>query len=410
VSEGGRFFRTATERDVNTLASIALRAYPVPDRPVDSIREHFLDSPWSTLDDVYVGEVGGEIAASAFLHPFRVYAWGHQLGAGGLGAVAVAPDKRRSGWARDLVRHCQLVCMERGWPLMPLYPFRADFYARLGWGVAETREVFTFPVAEIPDDPAADDVHSAMLGEAETLIPVYERFALARNGHVARTAAGWMKILLRRVPFLVVHEGAEGVDGYMLYKVEPAGKHFLHQRMRIQELVWTTDAAWRGLLGYVRRQADQIAEVAYESREDDGIMHHAGHPSLPDGPILGGAFHQVSNRGLGVMMKIVDPLATLAVRTFGAGEGALHVELHDPLLESTSTFDLEVSGGRGRAGHVEARARDRLLIGTGAWAAIECGALTLAHAVRMGKAQMSGDSARWDAILRAPRWQIFEGF
>lgn len=411
--EPRRTFRTAKPSDVNALASLALRAYPVPGRTVESIREHFVDSPWSTLDDVYIGEVDGEPAASAFMHPFRVHAWGREWRAGGLGGVAVAPDQRRAGWGRALVRHCQDVCKERGWPLMPLYPFRADFYARLGWGVAETREVYTLPVASIPDDPEAGSVRAVTLAEAESLLPVYEAFARRRNGHLARTGASWMKILLRRLPFLAIHEGKDGADGYMLYKVESAGTHFLHQRLCIQELVWTSDLAWRGLLGFVRRQSDQIAEVSYEAREDDALIHYASHPSLADGPILGGAFHMVSRRGLGVMMKILDPAATIEARRFGAGAGAIDVSIHDPLTDETMHVSLEVEGGRGRAerpGRSNGGASRSLATDSGTWAAMECGALTLAHAVRLGKVEMSGDTALWDTLLRAPRWQIFEGF
>lgn len=405
-----RTFRTAKAADVNALASMAMRAYPVPDRSVESIREHFADSPWSTLDDVYICEIAGSPAASAFMHPFRVFAWGTTWRAGGLGGVAVAPDRRRLGVARGLVRHCQSVCRERGWPLMPLYPFRVDFYAKLGWGVAETRDVYTLPVASIPDDPAAASVRVVTLAEAEHLLPVYEAFAERRNGHLARSGASWMKILLRRLPFLAVHEGADGPDGYMLYKVEAAGTHFLHQRMRIQELVWTTDAAWRGLLGFVRRQSDQIAEVAYEAREDDALIHHAAHPSVPDGPIVGGAFHMVSRRGIGIMMKILDPKATIAARRFGPGAGALDVTIHDPLTEESASFRLDVEDGRGRASDAGSGRAHTLTLDSGTWAAMECGALTLAQASRLGKIELSGDLSRWDATLRAPRWQIFEGF
>ena len=58
-----RTFRSATEADLNALSSLTLRAYPIPKHPVESVRERLTDSPWSTLDDVQVGEDGGELAA-----------------------------------------------------------------------------------------------------------------------------------------------------------------------------------------------------------------------------------------------------------------------------------------------------------------------------------------------------------
>ena len=159
-------FRPATESDLDRLVSIAVRAYPVPERPEDSVRDAFADNPWSSWVDIVVGEVGGVHVAQAFLHPFALQAWGTTLAAGGLGSVAVAPDHRRQGWARDLVRHCQEVARDRGWPFIILYPFRPDFYRRLGWGIVECRGTVHVRADAIPHDPGTDRVRAATVAEA----------------------------------------------------------------------------------------------------------------------------------------------------------------------------------------------------------------------------------------------------
>lgn len=401
-------FRTATERDVEALVSVALRAYPAPPGGAETVRQKFLDNPWGGFDDLWIGEADGRQAAHAFLYAYTLHAFGREWAAGGVGSVAVAPDARRRGWARRILRHCQNVCREREWPLCLLYPFRVDFYRSLGWGVADVRDAIRSPMAALPDDTEGDRCRTRTLAELDDLLPVYDRFARKRNGFLKRDAGAWMKVLLRRPPFLVVHEGTDGLDGYAFYRMESMGEHPLHQRLHVLECVWTTDAAWRGLWAFVRRQADQAVEVAYDAHEWDGFVHFLTNPGVPGGGFVAGSHQWIGEKGTGIMVKVVDPRAVAAGRTYGAGEGALAVSVHDPLTEETARFRLDVADGRARVS--DGSASETLETDATTWSQLQCGALTLAQAIRFGRVSGTSDAARWTDILAAPPWGTFDGF
>jgi predicted acetyltransferase len=408
----GRRFRPAAPSDLDRLVSIAIRSYPVPERPEDSIRDAFADNPWSRWEDIVVGEVDGLHVAQAFLHPFTLGAWGATFGAGGLGSVAVAADHRRQGWARDLVRHCQQVAADRGWPFIILYPFRPDFYRRLGWGIAECRGTVHVRADAIPPADGADRVRAATVAEAAELVDVYHAWAKHRNGFLVRDPGAWLKRLLRQPPFVGIYHGASGIEGYVLYRIEGIGPNFLHQKVIVTELVWTTDVAWRALWGFVGRQSDQVAEVVYEPRGDDGFIHHLENASLPGTPIVGGGFHRIGERVVGTMAKIIDPAAVARARRYGPGRGAIRITVSDPLFaDRQETFELEVADGEGRIG--SGGKSDGILITSSAtWAAVQCGALSLRHAHRLGQVEITGevDIAVWSETFATDGWGIFEMF
>lgn len=405
-----RRFRTATPADVDPLVGLLLRSFPRPGRADDDVRRGLEDNVWGTWDDLWLGEEDGTPAAMAWSYPYSVRAWDADLSTAGIGAVAVAADQRRRGWARELLRHLQAEALTAGRTLSMLYPFRVDFYRSLGWGVAELREEHRFPVASLPRSDEARRVRVGTAAELDELLPVYQRFRHTRNGLLDRDGAGWMKLLLfRGVPFVAVYEGDAGPEGYLFYRHVQDRPALAVQRIQVDELVWTTDAAWRGLWGFVRDLEDQADVVSYMPREDDGILAYLQNPVPVDAPTFGRLYPRTSERGPGIMAKILDPIRVAAERTYGPGSGSLQVRLTDPLDDRELAFSLRIADGRGASGP-PGDAGEHLHTDLATWTELQCGTVTVAQAIRNGAARGALDGERWDGLFRRGAFGTFEHF
>ncbi len=401
-------FRNPTDADVDRMVEIGIRSYPVPQRAPDDVRRWVAENPRASLGDMWIDDSQPHVA-QAIVYPFEMVAWGRTWKVGGLGGVAVAADARRAGWGRRLVAHTESVLRERGCAWQILYPFRADFYRRLGYGTVDVRDVHRFPTTSIPDDEGADRVRTGTLADLETLMPVYERFINRRDGFLRRRVESHAARLAEEPPFVAVSEGPGGhVDGYLLYRIEGASDHFLHQRLVVRELVWTSDGAWRALWGFVSRLRDQVVEVVHVAHEDDALLHHLSHPSVAGGPMLPGGIHKVGDRMLGAMAKILDVEEVAAARPYGPGRARFSVTVTDPVAEPV-TVTLDVRDGRAAVEPGD-HAEESLETDIATWTQLECGVIGVRAARRLGVLTTTADVSVLESIFNRRSWGIFDGF
>jgi predicted acetyltransferase len=167
--------RPARRTDVEALVELSLRAYRVSS--AEARREFYTDHPRFELKDVRVGELEGELVASLVLYPFQAYVRGERLAVTGIGSVAVSPEHRRRGVADALLRSALHEMCERGDAWSLLYPFRGDFYRRLGWGLVETPTLLSAPPSSLPASDEARRVRRARGADRPLVQALYERVA-----------------------------------------------------------------------------------------------------------------------------------------------------------------------------------------------------------------------------------------
>jgi len=120
-----RAFRDADEPAVIALWQACGLTRPWNDPSCDIARKRTVQRDW-----FFVGEIGGRIVASAMA--------GYDGHRGWVNYLAVAPDQRGLGLARQLMAHVEAALIEAGCPKLNLQ-VRADnaaalgFYAKLGY-------------------------------------------------------------------------------------------------------------------------------------------------------------------------------------------------------------------------------------------------------------------------------------
>ncbi|MFI5371792.1 MAG: enhanced intracellular survival protein Eis [Candidatus Eisenbacteria bacterium] len=380
-------YRPARRTDVEALADLGARAYRVAS--LEQRREFYTDHPRFGLKDVRVGEIDGRVVSSLVLYPLTAMVRGRRVPLAGVGSVAVSPEHRRRGIGEALMRAALRELKTRGVPFSLLYPFRASWYRRLGWGMAELVHQFAVAAADLPGSEEARQVRRLMSPDRERVQALYERASVAGHFALVRGEAWWQRRLWGYPGEWLVYEPRRGsIEGYLYYEPDSTKGPF-KLALSVMEIVAVTPAAHRGLIGHLASLADQVEELHFASRADHVWPVLLRDPrNLHPGSEIG-AFRDTGNLAHGALLRVVDVKTGLeAIPVAAPARGELAIEVDDPILSANTRVWRVRSNGVGRlavtpaGGRAPTRARVTTSIET--LASIVSGALDARRASETG--------------------------
>lgn len=338
--------RPADRAEAPWLARLWANAFPGERSAADRLRElEEGGGRFGGLENCWVGEVEGERVGALRSYLLRMALWGRDWDVQGLAAVAVAPSHRRRGVASALCAEGLRVGRRSGAALSALYPFRVDFYARLGYTLAGELHRYTVPPGAFPSFPESRQVQEVPpAGSSERLAAFYEAVRLRAHGLIERNPAMWQQIegaadLAALVP------GADGeLRGYLLARCRPEGNPE-RSTLQVMEHLSADHAAHRALMGWLALHRDQWGRVVIDALPGEHLEHLLSHPRRAGsrGVRSGGLWFQSAALLRGPMLRILDLEAV-----FGAvsSEEGVPVTVHDPILpENSGTWRLGPESG-----------------------------------------------------------------
>jgi len=408
-------FRHGEAGDVRGLARLWVQAFPGERTVADRVAQLETGVPYGGLETAWLLEDRGRLAGAFRSYPLRQYLAGASVPMLGLAAVATSPAYRRRGVARELCRHALRLGRERGDLVSVLYPFRPSFYRALGWGVAGELHSYRFAPGALPAYDEAARVRAGEEGDLGEVMACYARVAARSNGLIERDNRIWAYHFDRSGVYPYIFEG-NGVSGYLLARFG-AGQAPGAGVLTVLELVAEDDVAYRGLLGWISLQRDQVREVRYDARVDEHFEFRLSEPRPPGFQPVRALWYPGARRIRGPMLRIIDLPGVLEARTsWGVGEDESFtwvLEVEDAELpENGGAWTLTVDGGamRVRRG-VDGRAAEALLATNMAtFAEIFTGSIAPSAAVRLGLARGEGALGRLDRLFAAtsPFWLLDE--
>ena len=352
-------------------------------RTADNVRWLKAAQPHTTLR---LARLGGEVVGGYMMLPTGEFFGGRSVPAQGISAVVVDAASRRRGVAGALMRDCVLSARDTGAAVAPLFAATVRLYRRWGWEVCtqtfrqavQTRALSGFrgagTVRPHPDRAAVEAIRRTQLLRWDGPLDRPDWWLNVEwdpgnpDGHKAEY--GW-------------YEG-DKLTGYVRYDSDRAPGMWI--RVRVQELIYTTGDALRGLLGFLGGQ---------ESQSGDVVFVHSALPDLSPLHLLLAEPHRDVEVSAFIpwMQRIVDVERAMSARGWPAhAAGRVELEVTDPVL-GVERVVLEVEGGQGRVtnggdGHVRC--------GIGALSAWYSSALRAQDAVLLGL--MEGDAGALTAM------------
>ncbi|NOT35065.1 MAG: GNAT family N-acetyltransferase [Candidatus Eisenbacteria bacterium] len=348
-------YRSARRTDVESLADLGARAYRVAS--LEKRRSFYTEHPRFTLRDVRVGEVGGEIVASLVLYPLEAAVRGRHVPMVGVGSVAVAPEHRRRGLGEAMMRAALREMRTAGRGLSMLYPFRASFYRKLGWGLCELVQQYAFAPANLTPSDEARHVRRLRVPDRPRVQALYDQVAAGGHFTLARSEAWWSRRLWEYPGDWVVYaKGRGAIEGYLYYEADPSKGPF-KLALSVSEIVAATPEAHRGLIGHLATLRDQVEEIHLAAPARNAWPHLLRDAqNLHPGSEIG-AYHDTGNLAHGAYLRLVDVKAALEALPIATGtRGELTLEVEDALLPSNARVWRVKSDGGARLAVTPSRA------------------------------------------------------
>ena len=340
---------------------------------------------------------GQEPLAVCEHHRFSLRVGADHLPIGGVAAVAVPPENRRQGNARQLLAASLAEYRDRELPLAALWPFEHAFYAAFGWATATryvsletTPETFAFARAErggsfVGLDP---DAHARL---AAVLAAHNARFDVV----IDRTEEWWRERVFdtwNGEPYVYGWERDGDLRAYVVYHIEDGDEG---TRLRTVESAWVDHEARLAVLAFLADHDSQVDSV--RMRESDaGLLGVVPTPGAIDATIHAGP-----------MVRLVDVPEALRRRAYPeTASGTAVVDVDDPLLgQNDGRFRIEFGGGEAQVGAVETD--PGLTLGVGALSQLYVGYRSVDDLVRTRDVTVHGGPARAVLADAFPKREAF---
>ncbi|NIP81982.1 MAG: GNAT family N-acetyltransferase, partial [Gemmatimonadetes bacterium] len=291
------------------------------------------------LETVLVArDPAGYLVAACKNYRLEEYIAGAAMPMLGLAAVAVAPSHRRRGLGARICTAAIHTAVDRGEVVSVLYPFRPDYYERLGWGLVGSLHEYRFRTSALgPTEEVRYVRRAAIDQDAAPLAACYGRVAACSNGPIRRDRQVWAYRLYgeelgvrpldaeavwtaRADPKLraIVFDD-DRVSGYALLRYVQKASPEQHT-LQVRELMAEDERAYRGLLGYIAGQHDQWPLARHYARPGERFGDRLREPRPPGFRGARSLYFPTARVVRGPMLRVLDVPAALRARPlFDAG-------------------------------------------------------------------------------------------
>jgi predicted acetyltransferase len=412
-------YRAGHAGEVPALVELEMHSFPNPARDRRWWEEFIAHGPHGGVESLWVGEEGGRPVAVCQMYRKLQWIGGNTIPVMGLGAVAIAPTRRRRGLAGQMIREGFRHALERGDVASALYPFRVAFYAGLGYGLAGTAHQYHVPPDQFPDDRRARDrlrLVSTPQDEA-AMREVYAQGACMETGQFERDERSWTSAWPGTPDHAgILYIGDSGAaEAYVIvrYRADlPINERYLE----VEERMWLTTEGRRGVYAFLSSVADQWREVLYRAHPDELFVEQLSEPRLPLLAEPGWRLWFPSAVVLrGPMFRLLSVPAALEMRSAIVGPPlTLKLEVKDEQIpENRGPWRVRVEEGRMHVEHGGTGVADaRMTTSMETLSRIYVGAITPGQAVGAERATIDRPDAlpALNTAFRLPRPWTFDRF
>ena len=389
---------------VDEWAKISANAYPGMQvnsaAEMSGLKERF-EKGLARTDVHPFGLFEGEVLMGVMrLFDFNMNLHGYDVVVGGLGSLAVDLAHKKKKVARDMVAYFLQHYQEREACFVALYPFRQDFYKKMGFGYSTPVTHYTIAPASFPKG-SKEHISFLDASDEELIKACYGRYMAQTHGMMSFSEAVW-EWWLEDVSLRIVGYKEDGeVRGYLMFKFEPvAGGNSLVNDMLVHAFVYESTEVMAELMAFLHTQADQVNRIIL-TVQDNNLHYLLADPRNGNGRMLPGINQETAVTGLGLMMRVLDVARLFAVwqdRDFGGQTCRLNIIVRDSFLpENDGCTVVYFENGRSALQFASAAYDVEIILDVADFSSLAIGAVSFRQLNRYGLAQIS-DPAYTDTV------------
>lgn len=330
------------ESYLKDFARIMLNAYPSMTVSPEQLEERLAQT--QAADDVsnYHGIFEDDrLLGGMRLLDFTMNYHGQMIPAGGVGSVAVDLLQKKRGIARQLIEYYLEYYAAQGTYLALLYPFRPDFYHKMGFGYGTKMNRYEFPPGSLTRVSFPGRLFYMNQDHKETLRAFHNRQAERKNGYCRMSLFEANSLFKAHGSnnTLVGYELDGQLKGYLAFNFKRAHENnFVRNNLNVRDWEWDSPESLGALAYFIQTQADQVERVIYNT-QDDKFHYMLKDVRSSSFNMIPSVYHESNTAGVGIMYRITDFVLFLkatAKRNFNGQSLDLTVDLTDSFYPKNS--------------------------------------------------------------------------
>jgi len=360
--------RLSSEKEFLDMADIAANAYPGLKFDTPEDKEKVAKASMKTQNENPFVDFYGvfneeEMLGSMRLHDFNLNLLSEKIKAGGLGFVAVHQLHKKEKVAKEIVTYFIEHYKKQGAAMVMLYPFRPDFYKKMGFGFGTSMNQYKVKPCNLPKGPSKSKIKFLNAEDAEKMLNCYSRVYEKTNGLIEKYESEFNSILNNPKAKVAAYKLDDKVEGYIVYEYKTREeKSVLVNDIIVNDLVYENKKALSELMTFLNSQNDQIRYVIFNIQDED-FRFLLDDPRNDSDNMFAPVYHECSIQGTGLMYRVVNTrelFCQLKEHNFNnescrlkvmvkdsfikENEGSVIVNFENgyPTLSDTEDFDVEI--------------------------------------------------------------------
>lgn len=336
--------RLLEEKEIKEFVDIVVNAYPgwgfnTPEER-QKMEERILTAQRedSTIN-VYGCFRDGELLGGMRFNDFKMRLGLQKINAGGLGLVAVHLMHKKEKVAKDIVTYFLKHYRERKYPIVMLYPFRPDFYKKMGFGFGTKMNQYSIKPKDLPKGGEKNRVKFAAEEDKQHVLDCYARIAERTTGMLDRTEAELNSTFALTQNKIAIYKKDGRIEGYTVFIFKKASQdNGLKNNIFIKEFLYENPEALKALLTFLNTQEDQVNRILFNTM-DESFHHILMDPRNASDNLMTAVYHESNLQGVGLMYRVTDTrvfFEALKEHNFNNQTCRLRLNIRDSFIEENN--------------------------------------------------------------------------
>ncbi len=224
---------------------------------------------------------------------------------GGVGFVAVDLLHKKEKICKQMIEYYLDYYLKKGAALTALYPFRPDFYRKMGFGYGTKMNRYRLRPADLPKGEGKKHIFFLSKKDFPAMMRCYDRYANKTHGMMKKCRFEMMRFETPKSKIVGYKKNGK-ISGYMVFNFKSArDDNFILNDLQIAELIYENRDVFLELISFLNSQADQVRYIIY-STQDDNFHFLPFDPRNFTDNYLSPVGHESNSQGVGLMYRVID--------------------------------------------------------------------------------------------------------
>lgn len=291
---------------ITDLAKIRVNAYPAIPLPLEKHVEIMITQNEYDFINFYGLYNEESIIGGMRLHDFKMNLLNEKIFAGGVGGVAVDLLYKKEKVALDLIKFFIYHYKERGASMALLYPFRPDFYKKMGFGFGTSINQSTIKPCDLPKGTSKKNISFLSKADAEEMCKFYNSIAHKTNGLIEKCPKEFETLFNTETTKIIGYKEGNTILGYLIFYFRKGENgSFLINDIFVSQMLFENSEVFLELMTFLNSQNDQIRYIVINT-QDENFRFALNDPRNNSDRLLVSVYHECSTQGTGIMYRVIN--------------------------------------------------------------------------------------------------------